>query len=174
MKTPAVSKTIAACGVMAAMATALAFLEGLLPSVGIPGARLGLANIAVTAALCLIGVGGGMATAAVKVLFVLVTRGVTASFLSLCGTTAAVAVTLLLMPLYKKQRMTFVGVCVSASAMHSLFQLLGASVMLSASVMNYAPLMLLVSVPTGILTGTILNGIIPRLTPALRRSVEKG
>jgi len=174
MKTNKVSRFVAAVGMMAAMATALAFLESLLPPVGIPGARLGLANIAVTAALWLLGVGGGVATAAVKVLFVLLTRGVTAGFLSLCGTTAAVTITLLLMPLYKKQTMTFVGVCVSASAMHSLFQLLGASVLLSASVMSYTPLMLLVSVPTGILTGLILNGILPRLTPALRRSVEKG
>ncbi|MBQ3069210.1 MAG: Gx transporter family protein, partial [Clostridia bacterium] len=79
----------------------------------------------------------------------------------------AVFVTVLLLPLYRRERLTFVGVSVAASAAHSLGQLGAASLLLGGAVAAYAPLLLLVSLPTGIVTGLLLNITVDRLRSVL-------
>ncbi len=165
---------ITTVGLFAAMAAALSFLESLLPSTGLPGVRLGLANIAVTAALWLLGAGGGAAVALVKVLFVLVTRGGMAAILSLAGTTAAFFTMWCLKRVYDKGTMTMIGVSVASAAAHTIGQLSVAAWLLSAAVGGYAPIMLLVCIPTGILTGCLLNELLPRLTDIYTRMIQKG
>lgn len=156
-------------GLFGAVTIVLSALESILPALPVPGARLGLANVAVTAALVLIGPVNGAAVALLKIVFVLLTRGMTAALMAGGGTTLAVLVTLLLLPLYEHRFFSFLGVCVSASAAHTVGQLLCATLLLSPAVWSYAPLMLLVALPTGIVTGTLLNLLIPRLKPLVTR-----
>lgn len=156
-------------GVFAAVTVVLSALESALPALPVPGSRLGLANVAVTAACVLLGPVSGAAVAVIKVLFVLLTRGVTATLMAGGGTALAVTATVLLLPLTEKRFFSYIGVCVTAAATHTVGQLLCATLLLSSAVWSYAPLMLLLAVPTGILTGTVLNLLMPRLHGALKR-----
>lgn len=172
MKVSAPSYRLAFIGVMAALCVALSALEGLLPPLPVPGARLGLANVAVTAAMWFTGPVGGLAVGACKVLFVLLSRGATASFMAAGGTLAAVGITALLLPLVRREKLTFVGVCVSAAACHTAGQLCVAAVLLSTAVFSYAPLLLIIGAVSGVLTGLVLNGIIVRLQAVAWNSVK--
>lgn len=158
-------KELTLVGLFAALAVVCSVLESFLPPLPVPGARLGLANVAVTAATVLLSPIGGIAVAALKVLFTLLTRGVTAAWMAGCGTCLAVATTVCLLPLWRRERLTFVGVSVASAGAHTLGQLLGSTVLLSGAVWAYAPMLLLLSVPAGVLTGLVLNMLIPRLMP---------
>lgn len=163
------TKTIALVGLFAALSMVLSALEGALPPLPLPGVRLGLANVAVTAATVLISPPGGVCTAVLKVLFVLLTRGVTAACMAGCGTALAVGMTLVLLPLVRRNRLTFIGVSVASATAHTLGQLTVASLWLTAAVWSYAPLLILFSPAAGCLTGLVLNVLIPRLEPLRNR-----
>jgi len=154
-------------GLLGAAAMVLSWLENTLPPLPVAGARLGLANVAVTAAIALLGAPSGAAVGGIKVAFAFLTRGATAALMACGGTLCAVFVTVLLLPLYRRERLTFVGVSVAASAAHSLGQLGAASLLLGGAVAAYAPLLLLVSLPTGIVTGLLLNITVDRLRSVL-------
>ncbi len=154
-------------GLLGATAVVLSWLESALPPLPVPMARLGLANVAVTAAMTLLGLPCGAAVAAVKVLFAFLTRGATAALMAGAGTVCAVAVTACLLPLCRRERLTFVGVSIAASAAHTLGQLAAAGWMLGGAVAAYAPWLLLISLPTGVLTGLLLNATVDRLRSIL-------
>lgn len=164
MKHKTIAKKLALLGMLACLTAVLSILEGALPSLPLPGMRLGLANVAVTAALWCLGP-AGLVTAAVKVAVVFLTRGVTAALLALVGTLLSAAVTAALLPLYRRGKLTFVGIGVAAAAAHTVGQLGTAVALLGEAVAAYAPAVLLMSIPAGVLTGTVLNAVIPRLTP---------
>lgn len=158
-------------GLFAALSVVLSALEGLLPPLPLPGARLGLANVAVTAATVLLSPLGGVLVAVLKVLFVLLTRGVTAAWMAGCGTCLAVTVTVCLVPLWRRKCLSFVGVSVASAGAHALGQLIAAMLLLSPAVWVYAPLLLVLSIPSGTLTGLLLNVLIPRLMPLVRAHI---
>lgn len=78
------ARRAALLGLLAALAVALSFLEGLLPVIPIPGAKLGLSNIVIMYALTSLNLPCALALAAVKAAFALL-RGGTAFFMSLAG-----------------------------------------------------------------------------------------
>lgn len=165
--TPALRLTLT--GLLGATAIVLSFLETLLPPLPVPAARLGLSNVAVTAALSLFGLPCGAAVAAIKVVFALLTRGVTAAWMAGAGTLVAVAVTAALLPLRRQEALTFVGVSIASSAAHTLGQLAAATVLLGGAVTAYAPWLLLLSIPTGTVTGLVLNITVDRLGSILQK-----
>lgn len=163
------ARRVTLIGLLGATAVVLSWLESALPPLPVPGARLGLANVAVTAAMTLLGVPAGAAVGGIKVLFALLTRGATAAWMAGCGTLGAVVLTACLLPLYRRERLTFVGVSTAAAAAHSLGQLAAASLLLGGAVMVYAPWLLLVSLPTGVVTGLLLNITVDRLRAVISR-----
>lgn len=175
MKTLSLSPTrrLTLVGLFSAVTLVLSALESALPSLPVPGSRLGLANVAVTASIVLLGPVNGATVALIKVLFVLLTRGVTAALMAGGGTTLAVIATVLLLPLYDRRVFSFIGVSVSAATLHTVGQLLCATVLMSAAVWSYAPLMFLMSLLTGIVTGTLLNMLIPRLKPLVSPKIKE-
>lgn len=166
------TKTIALVGSFAALSMVLSALEGALPPLPLPLARLGLANVAVTAGMVLVSPLGGVCVAVLKVLFVLFTRGMTAAWLAGCGTALAVGMTLALLPLVRCQRMTYIGVSVASATAHTLGQLAAATLWLTAAVWSYAPLLILFGLLAGCVTGLVLNVLIPRLMPLKLRIGE--
>ena len=105
--------------VFAAMTMALAALENALPPLPVPGARMGLSNVAVTAGMWLISPVSGCLLGAVKVGFTLLTRGVTAAVMAAAGTALSVGVTAALFPLYKRGVLSFIGIGIAAAAAHT-------------------------------------------------------
>lgn len=165
-KAKSLSRRVALLGVLAALCMALSALEGALPPLPVPGARLGLANVAVTAAMWLTGPVGGIAVGICKVLFVLLTRGASAALMAAGGTAASLMITAALLPLVRREKLTFIGVSVAAAACHTVGQLCVASAMLTPAVVSYAFILLIVSAFSGTLTGLVLNLMIPRLSIA--------
>ena len=82
-----VSATVALTGLLAALALALSFLEGLLPPLPFlpPGAKLGLSNIVTMYAAGTLGLPCAVFLAVLKGGFALLTRGAVAGCMSLAG-----------------------------------------------------------------------------------------
>lgn len=158
------TKKIALMGVLGALALALSFAESLLmPQAAFlpPGAKPGLSNIITTFAASSMGFGGAIYIVLLKAVFALVTRGATAFFMSLSGGLLSMAVILLLL---KVKAVGFIGIGVASSCAHNLGQLAVSCVLTGTkAILNYAPFLLLFGVATGLVTGTVLKIVMPKL-----------
>ena len=153
---------VAFTGILAALALALSFLEGLLPPLPMmpPGAKLGLSNIATMYAAGSLGLPSALFLAVFKGLFSLMTRGIVAGLMSLSG---GVVSTFFMWLLLKKTKSSLgvVGVC--GALCHNAAQLCVAYLLTTTSVLVYVPFLLLFGVLTGLLTGLVLKATLPPL-----------
>ena len=153
------SGRVAFTALLAALALALSFLEGLLPPLPMmpPGAKLGLSNLATMYAAGSLGLPGlpsALFLAVFKGVFALVTRGGMAGLMSLSG---GVISTVVMWLLLKKANASLgvVGVC--GALAHNAAQLCAAYFLTSTSVLFYVPFLVLFGVLTGLLTGLVLK-----------------
>ena len=125
------ARQTALLGMLFALSMALSFLESMLtPFFGLmPAMKLGLSNIVVMYAVLFLNRRSALYLVLLKALFALLTRGVTAGFLSLCGGALSLAVFCLLLAL----PFTITGYIfsVSGALAHNCGQLLGAAALLS-------------------------------------------
>lgn len=149
------SHTVALSGMLGAAALALSYLEGLLPPLpGMPpGARLGLSNLAVMVGFRAVGFWPTLGIMLLKAAFAGLTRGLTAFWMSLAGgLLSGLAMYLLL----RWQRSPFgsMGIGVVGAVLHNGGQM-GVAMLLTAtpSLLYYGPVLLLVALLTGSLTG---------------------
>ena len=148
-------------GIAAAVAITLSFLEGLIPTAA-PGVKLGLSNIAVMFAASEFGLIPALSVTLLKSLFVFLTRGATAFFMSLAGGVLSTLVMYLLFRFSKNAGYIEIGI-LSALA-HNAGQFSVAAIMVSGeSVIGYAPVLLLSALVTGAVTGSILRAVMPKL-----------
>ncbi len=146
------SGRVAFTALLAALALALSFLEGLLPPLPMmpPGAKLGLSNLATMYAAGSLGLPSALFLAVFKGVFALVTRGGMSGLMSLSG---GVVSTVVMWLLLKKANASLgvVGVC--GALAHNAAQLCAAYFLTSTSVAFYVPFLLVFGVLTGLLTG---------------------
>ena len=154
-------KRLTATALLAALALALSFLEGLLPPLPVPGARLGLANVTVMFALTMVSVPAAAAITAVKVLFALL-RGGMACLMSAGGGFAALLAMWVAHRLLR-DRLGDVGLGVVGALAHNAGQWLVAYAVLGSAMLYYAPILLLLAVPAGVVTGLTLHVTSPYL-----------
>lgn len=158
---------IAYIGVMTALAVAISALEGVFAPVMPVGAKPGLSNIVTMYCAKTLGLPYAVAIAAVKSLFVLATRGVTAFWMSLAGG----VVSALVMALFiknGKSRLGYIGIGIIGALSHNAMQLLVSCLMLGTAVLYYAPALIAFALVSGAVTGTILYvtlNIIIKKTP---------
>ena len=147
------TKELARCAVLAALSLALSYLEGMFPlPVPLPGFKLGLANIVTVFALYALGAAHALAILLVRVLLGATFAGnASALIFSLFGGLAALGVMALLSRL---GRLSVYGVSVGGAAAHNGGQVCAAMLTLgSGAPLAYLPVLLLVSLFTGALTG---------------------
>ena len=154
-------RSLTAAGLLAALALALSVLEGLLPPLPIPGARLGLANVTVMFALTCVSFRCAAALTVVKALFALF-RGVTAGVMSAAGGLAALLLMWLLHRLLS-DRLGAVGLGISGALAHNVGQWCIAYCLFGDAMWYYAPLLLILAIPAGCLTGITLHVTSPYL-----------
>ena len=154
------ARRAALLGLLAALAVALSFLEGLLPVIPIPGAKLGLSNIVIMYALTSLNLPCALALAAVKAAFALL-RGGTAFFMSLAGGLLSTLVMAGALRLFRN-RVSFIGVGILGAVAHNGGQL-AAAMLLSPALIGYGPWLLLLAVAAGTVTGLTLNIVMPAL-----------
>lgn len=158
---PGLARRAALLGILAALAVALSFLEGLLPPLPVPGAKLGLSNIVTMYALSVLGLPAALAVAVVKAAFALL-RGGTAFLMSLAGGVLSTLVMALALRLFKRSG-SFIAVGICGAIAHNGAQLGVAMLLLGPSLLYYGPFLLLAALAAGMLTGFTLNIVMPAL-----------
>lgn len=158
------TKKVALSGILGALALVLSFMESvLMPQVTFlpPGAKPGLSNIITMFAADTMGFAGAIYIVLIKSVFAFITRGVTAFLMSFAGGILSMIAMLILL---KVKSVSFIGVGVVSSCCHNLGQLL-VSVILTGTqaLFNYAPFLLIFAVVTGVVTGTVLKVVMPKL-----------
>lgn len=144
---------------LAAAALALSALEGVFTPVLPPGARAGLSNVVVMLAASALGLPSALLIVLIKALFALLTRGAVAFLLSAAG---GVVSALLLWVLFRTARaLGNLGISVLGALSHSLAQLAASMLLYGSAVWAYAPVMILLSVPSGCITAVLLTAVTP-------------
>ena len=160
------ARQTALLGMLFALSMALSFLESMLtPFFGLmPAMKLGLSNIVVMYAVLFLNRRSALYLVLLKALFALLTRGVTAGFLSLCGGALSLAVFCLLLAL----PFTITGYIFSVSGAHNGGQLLGAAALLSDKMaITYAPMLLI----AGLIVGSCTYMVSRLIFPAVKRII---
>ena len=162
---------VAYYGIFVALAFVFSFVEVLIPiSLGIPGIKLGLANIVVLTALYAMGPKEAFFISCVRIVLVGFTFGNMASLLySLAGG----LLSWLVMCLLKKIKgFSMIGVSLAGGISHNIGQIFVAALMLkTTSVMYYLPVLLIAGTITGILIG-ILGGMLLKVQLRLKDSMR--
>ncbi|MDX1357576.1 MAG: Gx transporter family protein [Clostridia bacterium] len=149
------TKKIAISGIFISMALVLSFFEGLIPmNFGIPGVKLGLANIVALTALFILGPVYALAIQAGRVVLAALMFGNMAGLLySISGGLLSIFAMILLYKI-KRPFFTIVAISVFGAVFHNIGQITAASVIVSdLRISFYLPILLLSGVAAGIFVG---------------------
>lgn len=156
------AKRAAIFGVMIALAFTLSYLESLLPlNIGIPGVKLGLANLVVVVALYKLNDGEAFAIAIIRILLAGLTFGNAYSLIySLCGG----LLSFIAMLLAKKTKLSQIGVSILGGTIHNIGQIVAAAILMgTARIAYYLPVLLTAGLLTGFLNGFLAKAITERI-----------
>ena len=156
------TKRLVLLAMLTAVAMILSYVESLLPSVGIPGVKMGLANIAVIFALFRFGWKEAAALSLVRVVLVSLLFGsVGAMLYSLAGAVLSLAVMALLRRI---DRFSTVGISVAGGVAHNAGQILMAMLILQTKqVLGYLPVLAVSGIAGGVLSGLAAARLIRRI-----------
>ena len=164
---------MALLGVLTAGAIVIAILESFIPSVGIPGVKLGLANIVILIILYELGIVEAIVVNLLRVLVVGLVRGTFLSMgflMSLTGAVLSLGIMILFYILIKK--FSIIGVSVIGSLFHVTGQLLIAMIFLgTAYIFLYLPFIAVSAIITGVFVGIVAQLIIK--TGVIKKQREK-
>ncbi len=166
MKFPRGGRRAAVFGLLGALAVVIAAFESaLLPALPFlpPGAKPGLSNIVTTFAVSAFSLCGGVYVTLCKAAFAWLSRGSTAALMSLAGGLLSTLPLWLLLRL-PRRRLSYIGVSLVAAVCHNAGQLIAAAALSGApALLRYGKYLLLLAALTGLVTGVILNIVMPRL-----------
>lgn len=167
------TRKIALLGILTAGTIVIAILESFIPSVGIPGVKLGLANIMILVILYELGILDAIIVNVLRVVVVGLVRGSIFSMgflMSLTGAIFSLGIMILFYVLIKK--FSIIGVSVIGSLFHVTGQVLIAMIFLgSAYVILYLPIIAISAIITGVFVGITAMLIIR--TGAIKKQREK-
>lgn len=164
---------MALLGVLTAGAIVIAILESFIPSIGIPGVKLGLANIVILVILYELGIIEAIIVNLLRVLVVGLVRGTFLSMgflMSVTGAILSLGIMILFYILIKK--FSIIGVSVIGSIFHVTGQILIAMFFLgTAYIFLYLPVIAISAIITGVFVGIIAQLIIK--TGIIKKQREK-
>ena len=167
------TQKITLLGVLTAGAIIIGIIESFIPSVGIPGVKLGLANIVILVILYEIGVGEAIAVDLSRVFLVGILRGTLFSMgflMSLTGAVFSLGIMILFRLVVKK--FSVVGVSVIGSIFHVTGQILIAMLYLgTVYVVYYLPFIGVSAIITGVFVG--ITALLIIKTGAIKKIREK-
>ena len=161
------AKKTAECGMLVALAMIFSYVEALIPiNFGIPGIKLGLANLVVLYGLYMM--------KPCEVLVVSITRILLIGFLfgngmsiiySLAGGLLSFAV---MLPLTRVKKLSPIGVSTVGAVSHNIGQILvAAAILKSAGLFYYLPALMISGVVTGSLMGVLIQRIL-KILPSVK------
>ena len=156
------TKRLVLLAMLTAVAMILSYVESLLTQIGIPGVKMGLANIAVIFALFRFGWKEAAALSLVRVLLVSLLFGsVGAMLYSLAGAVLSLAVMALLRRI---DRFSTVGISVAGGVAHNAGQILMAMLILQTKqLLVYLQVLAVSGIAGGVLTGLAAALLIRRI-----------
>ena len=162
------AEKVAFCGVLAALAVILSYVETLIPiNLGVPGIKPGFANIIAVFLLFSYGFGPALTVNILRVVIVAAMFGSPASALyALSGAVVSLAVMALLK---KAGRFSVTGVSMAGGVMHNASQLaVAAAVAKTPLLVSYLPMLIVAGMVTGVVIGLIAQLLLRRLSGALK------
>lgn len=153
----------ATLGLLTAIALTIFMVEAQIPSiVPLPGVKLGLANIVTVFTVFALGPKDGALVLAARIFLGAVFSGnFSTIFYSAAGGACAILVTILLRRILKQNQLWAAG-CLGAMA-HSIGQMAMAVLMLGTpSLIIYLPVMIIISIITGLFTGLCAQFLVNR------------
>ena len=150
-------------GVFTALALIFSYVETLIPiHIGIPGVKLGLANLIVVIALYRMGVREAYVLSVVRVILAGFLFGnLFAILYSLAGGLLSLTVMVFLK---KTEKFSVLGVSMAGAVFHNIGQLIMAAIVLeSLSITYYLPVLLISGIVTGLLIGIVANEMLKRV-----------
>ncbi len=165
---------IALCGVLTSLAAIFSYVEAIIPfNFGVPGIKLGLANVVIVFALYTLGTSYAVIISIVRIIIVssLFSSPAVAMY-SLAGA----LLSLVCMALLKKTgKFSTVGVSMAGGVFHNLGQLaVAAAVVETLQLLYYLPVLIFAGMITGILIGIIVVRAMPAIRPILRAQNTPG
>ena len=155
-------------GVFLAAAMICSYIETLIPfNFGIPGTKLGLANIIVLMMLYLVGIREAFFVSMVRVVLTGLLFG---NIFSLVYSFSGAILSFLVMVLLKKTgRLACVSISTAGGVCHNMGQLLAAAFMIhDLHIMFYVPILLFAGLATGLLMGILAQELVIRLDRFMR------
>lgn len=154
---------VAYFGVLTALALIFSYIETLIPiHFGIPGVKLGFANLIVVIALYKMGIKEAYTLSIVRVILAGFIFG---NLFSILYSLAGGLLSLTMMAVLKKtEKYSVFGVSMAGGVFHNIGQLIMAAIVLeSFSIAYYFPILLVSGVVTGLLIGLVSNEMLKRL-----------
>lgn len=156
---------VARVAVLVALAMIFSYVESLIPlHFGVPGIKLGLANLTVVVALALLHPAEAFLVSAIRIALLSLLFGNGASIIySLAGGLLSFLVMFLLM---KTKKFSVYGISVAGGVSHNVGQIAAAAVILgSGRIVYYLPVLMIAGILTGLLIGFLaarVLSVIPR------------
>lgn len=154
---------VAYFGVLTALALIFSYIETMIPiHFGIPGVKLGFANLIVVIALYKMGIKEAYTLSIVRVILAGFIFG---NLFSILYSLAGGLLSLTMMVVLKKtEKFSVFGVSMAGGVFHNIGQLIMAAIVLeSLSIAYYFPILLVSGVVTGLLIGLVSNEMLKRL-----------
>lgn len=161
------SHNVALASMLAALALIFSYVEAILPlSIGIPGVKLGIANLVIIIALYTLGFRYAMTINVIRILVAgLLFNGAFGAMYSLAGG----LVSLFVMYILKKTGLFSVtGISMAGGVAHNLGQLLVAALIVSTmKLFYYFPVLLFSGMISGVLIGILAHLVLKKLPKTL-------
>lgn len=159
------TKRVAYCALLTALAMIFGYVEALIPfGFGIPGVKLGLANIVIVLALYMLPACQVFAIQLMRIVLVSFLFGNLSMMLySLAGGMLSLVVMLLL---NRRDVFSITGVSIAGGVSHNIGQLIVAALVVqNLKIMFYFPIMIM----AGLITGCLIGVLACRIKPVLDR-----
>ena len=155
------AKQVSLTAMCVALAMILSYVESQIPSPGVPGVKLGLANLVVVFALYRLGWKEAVGISLLRVFLVALLFGHAAS---LAYSASGAVLSLVGMILLKKwDKLSCVAVSVIGGVLHNAGQILMAWALMGANVVWYLPVLILSGTVAGIAIGVVSAILVKRI-----------
>ena len=147
---------LALSAVFLALAMIVSYIESMMTFSPFPGVKLGLSNVVIMFLFFRVGKTEAISVSVVRVILISILFGNLASFVfSAAG--GALSLASMFVSLTFKDKISFFGIGVLSSSIHGVGQIIGFAALYSApGAVMYLPVLLLTSVPLGLLSGGLI------------------
>ena len=167
------AKKTAYMGMLTALAFVFSYIESLLPiNLGVPGIKLGLANLVIIVTLYTIGIKAACTLSLVRIVLTGFTFG---NPVSMIYSLAGGILSLVIMILAKRSKtFSVTGVSVLGGVFHNFGQIMVAAVVVEmASLFYYLPVLILSGTIAGVAIGMLASILIQRLIKIIEQNESK-